>query len=42
MMSLFSSQSGKEILISGNFPPIFDEIARKSSRRGENSSMKEN
>ena len=26
---------------SGYFPPIFDEITRKSSRRGESSSMEE-
>jgi hypothetical protein len=42
MMSLFSSQSGEEILIFGNFLPIFDKMARQSCRRGENLSMKEN
>ena len=33
---------GKRYSFSGNFTPTFDEIARKSSRSGENSSMKEN
>jgi predicted ATPase len=31
IMSLFFSQSEEEILIFGQFTPIFDEIARKSS-----------
>src|SRR5258708_37194891 len=42
MMSLFSPQSGEEILFFGQFSSLFDEMARQSCRRGENSSMKEN
>jgi hypothetical protein len=33
---------GKRYSFSGNFTPFFDEVARKSSHRGENSSMKVN